>query len=688
MGMRVKSTGSSCPLPKPELPSPDWRAYFERVYGDRQVPVSVDDVNVLNLTLLATVSAAAASYAAELRANFPREHPWGPCFDNACGSKHFAPFINVHCPLDFAWRLQVHDNHRRMPARKALPDGSWAEVTHCGGSDWELSAAYFYAARGSGLWINVGRTMTFGFRDHAVTFFLGRNCTGRRRRNHGLECDEDLDEMAREAARRGYDSVQFLRHCDAKCEQCLHELVVLRRAGFPACPSITYRRGSAAGLGCKCVERSHSVGTPDRPFRGGCAACETSGTGLVGGAEARLKQEPVVQTQKGPGQLVFLVKEVHAFESDDQSRYFSIVEPHPQFRWSNSSDEVWLLARSGFDVHMFSSLARCDSHLVCAEPMTITLAGLDDENLAHNAAVWFGSPDNGTKTRGSEVLLVGGRFSRHGRPFTIDPAITGSGKLPGPDRAVQRAFMQNRGVLLYTAQSLDQLVAAQWNRSLILDEAKLRGAQCVERRAFFKNVCEFDGRFSLVWHRRRWLLYGRANIAATMSRTGTFGGRHVQVSGAPSLHGPWSQFRLLQIEDHPISPVDPARNLYFAAVKSNPAKPDTLLGLFAYYRDGDDTASVRIALSCDGTRWTRMEPIALTSNVGLGRGDLHPVDGWLVRNDTVHFYVHRGVPGAVQHKQSGKLPSVIERASVSMELLMAYTEEVLQSVMQDGRCLT
>ena len=74
--------------------------------------------------------------------------------------------------------------------------------------------------------------------------------------------------------------------------------------------------------------------------------------------------------------------------------------------------------------------------------------------------------------------------------------------------------MQNRGVLLYTAQSLDQLVAAQWNRSLILDEAKLRGAQCVERRAFFKDVCEFDGRFSLVWHRGRWLLYGLREAGA------------------------------------------------------------------------------------------------------------------------------------------------------------------------------
>ena len=70
-----------------------------------------------------------------------------------------------------------------------------------------------------------------------------------------------------------YDTVQFLGHCDAKCSTCLHEVAVLRARGEPACPPIAYRGGSLAQQQCTCVSHSSSVGTKERPDRGGCATC-------------------------------------------------------------------------------------------------------------------------------------------------------------------------------------------------------------------------------------------------------------------------------------------------------------------------------------------------------------------------------------------------------------------------------
>ena len=264
----------ACPLPKLQVPAEDWRAYFGQLYGS-SVSSSVEQVDVLNLTLLSNVSADGRAYASALEAVFPRGSIWGPCFGNACGRQHFAGNLNVHCNVELAWRLRMYrDSDDASEGHLPLRKGSWVEATHCGGSGKELLAAYFYAVKGSGLWVNVGRTIAFGVHEQAVRHFLRRNCSDRTHPNEGMvQCDGELDKMASAAAKRGFDSVQFVRHCDAKCEQCLHELVMLHVDGRPGCPQLSYRRGDRAQLPCTCVERSNSVGTIGRPFRGRCATC-------------------------------------------------------------------------------------------------------------------------------------------------------------------------------------------------------------------------------------------------------------------------------------------------------------------------------------------------------------------------------------------------------------------------------
>ena len=335
-------------------------------------------------------------------------------------------------------------------------------MTHCGGSDFEASAAFYYAARGSGLWINVGRTVAFGTHDDAVRYFLKRNCTLRGVGAH--ECDPFLKRVMVVAAHQGFDSVQFLGHCDAKCNTCLHEVAVLREHGRLACPPVTYRSGSRAQLQCTCVEHSSSVGTKERPDRGGCASCvrgplalegamEGSGSGTwrkpgpdrcatctePDGAQGSAKAgaDAVAQITHGPGNLRFSVSEIRRFPPGDPARFFSLVEPRARFHARDNAHsiapEVWLLARSGnwpsadkINVHVLL-WRRCDAQLACDAPVAITGNSTDDENLAHNAAVSFRfSPGNDRSEKGFSVLLMGGRYSNNGKPVAVFSTVPGT----------------------------------------------------------------------------------------------------------------------------------------------------------------------------------------------------------------------------------------------------------------------
>jgi hypothetical protein len=55
----------------------------------------------------------------------------------------------------------------------AYANGTWAEVTHCGGSKFETLGVWHYGFRGSGLFLNVGKTIAFENHQDASIYFLG-----------------------------------------------------------------------------------------------------------------------------------------------------------------------------------------------------------------------------------------------------------------------------------------------------------------------------------------------------------------------------------------------------------------------------------------------------------------------------------------------------------------------------------
>ena len=177
------------------------------------------------------------------------------------------------------------------------------------------------------MWINVGTTIVFGTHDDAVRHFIGRNCAHACEprtdvmglaRNCAHQCDAwHMDKMVANAASAGYDTVQFVGHCDAKCTMCLHEVVVLRAQGGPGCPPIPYWSGSHAQRNCTCVEHSSSVGTKDNPNRGGCASCDAQQLtgGGEGGAHEAVRGERFIEGRSPvlPVTLPELLKETIRF---------------------------------------------------------------------------------------------------------------------------------------------------------------------------------------------------------------------------------------------------------------------------------------------------------------------------------------------------------------------------------------
>lgn len=145
-------------------------------------------------------------------------------------------------------------------------------MTHCGGSAFEERSAWFYVAVGSALFVDVGKTIAFEDHGDAVTHFLGRPC------GDWGQCDDEIRgalPAAAEAA--GYDSIQFMRHCDL-CKSnggCAHELMLTKaRNGHKACPDhVEWRTGPAARDHCTCIASSAF-----QSVRGhGCAVCERLG---------------------------------------------------------------------------------------------------------------------------------------------------------------------------------------------------------------------------------------------------------------------------------------------------------------------------------------------------------------------------------------------------------------------------
>ena len=274
---------------------------------------------------------------------------------------------------------------------------------------------------------------------------------------------------------------------------------------------------------------------------------------------------------------------VHVFGSNETIRYLSVLQ------YSRSSGKVWVIGKRSWRKREYLvSWQNCDASLGClSSDKSQALTRYQDKlesNVAHNAAPF---------EWGTGLSFVGGRD---------DPFRRG-----------------RRGVYLWSPASRPVLA--------------FRGTHdgCEEKRTQFE-YCEFDGRFSIAKRRNTYFLYARANLAGGTDRRGHFGGRHVQTATFTIERQKLtlSPFRRVRILDYPYLNVGNLDNIYFAAVKSNPAEKRTFLGLFPVTSPSFRRSAIAMAVSCDGTTFARLDMLRPSTDTADGRTRDHPVDGFFL----------------------------------------------------------
>ena len=187
------------------------------------------------------------------------------------------PSTATHRPISLPQphvRLAAFFTAAERPA--AYASHAWVEVTHCA-SHIEDQSLWFYIVRGSGIFVNVGRTIVFNDHPDAARFF-------------GVY--GDITHVPAAAAAAGYDSVQYLEHCEG-C-RCDNELMMTATTspGTSACPrGIEFRTGVNASAPCACVARP--IGSDDRSS---CITCANLAPMIQDGTMSPAPPPPAMAT--------------------------------------------------------------------------------------------------------------------------------------------------------------------------------------------------------------------------------------------------------------------------------------------------------------------------------------------------------------------------------------------------------
>ena len=318
---------------------------------------------------------------------------------------------------------------------------------------------------------------------------------------------------------------------------------------------------------------------------------------------------------------------------------------------------------SKFNAYKNGNSERCVEKQTC--PMSIEFrAGI---HLPHNAA-WLAVD--------GRVLGVAGMFRKRLRNWLTQPAAPGAFAFNASGWQEMEYLASVTGVPI-SGKSFSG------GSDTSITTPILRGDHpgCVERRVDFADAgCEFDGRFSMASTADGVVyVYARANLDPHA------GGRHVQVARGPSL-AQLGQFHLIEIDGEPTWPERPAWQLYFGAVKANPADGGrSLIGLFpvSHNTSSKRDAFIGLAISCDGVHfspWLRAAESDLSQD-GERTID-HPVDGLVSRGALVHFFVQRDVPGITPRPGSPRAAhrhGRLVQKTVHLKSLRAFTDDVKRS---------
>jgi hypothetical protein len=236
---------------KSELENSIWSKYFIHIYGeipDSDYPIDLNTFWILYTNIL-------EKYNIVLTDKCVKDKNCYTICQNNEGSL-YGNMSNVDDMKDTLWIYH-------KPPYKAFPDNSKIEVTHVSGGyplqkSIESSGSWMYYAKGSGMYFNTGKTISFIDHSESVKHFLDIDISCPLRE----ECVKYFSKIVDIAKNKGYDSIQYLKHYDMRCGDTAIEIIDLHGVGAFPCGNKTKLNIKSGWLGkniCICDNHKQSM---------------------------------------------------------------------------------------------------------------------------------------------------------------------------------------------------------------------------------------------------------------------------------------------------------------------------------------------------------------------------------------------------------------------------------------------
>lgn len=236
---------------KSELEKSEWSKYFIYIYGeipDNNYPIDLNTFWILYTDIL-------KKYNIKLTDKCIQDNN---CLE-ICPTNDGDLYTNMSYIDDMDNTIWIY----HIPPYKAFKDNSVVEVIHTSGGypmqkTIESTASWMYYAKGSGIYFDIGKTISFVDHSESVKHFLDIefNCPLRE------ECAYYFKDVFTKAKNEGYDSIQYLKHYDMRCGDTGIEIVDLNGDGAFPCGNKTKLNITSGWLGknnCICDNHKQSI---------------------------------------------------------------------------------------------------------------------------------------------------------------------------------------------------------------------------------------------------------------------------------------------------------------------------------------------------------------------------------------------------------------------------------------------
>lgn len=239
---------------KEDLKKSKWGNYFKNLYGE--IPNTEYPIDMSKFWLLYTDLLKNSDIKIDDKCIV--NNNYDKC-QELCPSKDGNIYSNMSYTDDMENTIWIY----HKPPYKPLKNNSNVEVTHVSGGYpgskiVESVGSWYYYAPGSGMYLNLGKTISFKDHNESVKFFLNIDsaCIVLQ------ECATYFPKLFKKAKSMGYDTIQYLNHTDMRCGNTAIEIVDLNGVGAYPCGNknkININSGWNGTKKCICNNKKQSL---------------------------------------------------------------------------------------------------------------------------------------------------------------------------------------------------------------------------------------------------------------------------------------------------------------------------------------------------------------------------------------------------------------------------------------------